>query len=154
MEYRPAGAMMRLSPWGDLHTGYGTPSRAHAPGALSCLDPSSAGRDSAAAYVLAADRAVLAGRLSCFREVPGIPGGPGSVRFLPRRRDPARPRTTLTWSDRCRSYGPPPIGALSRQVTYGGHAFSPGPQLQVKAGSICSLSVVVPGPLASAGTLW
>ena len=32
------------------------------------------------------DRAVLAGRLACFREVPGIPGGPGRVRFLPRRR--------------------------------------------------------------------
>jgi len=42
---------------------------------------------------------------------------------------------------------------LSRQVTYGGQAFSSGPQLQVNAGSICSLSVVVPGPLASAGTL-
>ena len=34
-------------------TGYGTPSRAHAPGALSCLDLSAAGRDSTAARVLA-----------------------------------------------------------------------------------------------------
>ena len=45
------------------------------------------------------------------------------------------------------------LGPLSRQVTYGGQAFSPGPRLQVNSGRSCSLFAVVPGPLASAGAL-
>jgi hypothetical protein len=70
-----------------------------------------------------------------------------------RPRRPPGPRTTLTWSNRCRSYEPPPIGTFVPS----GHLWRAGVQPRAATsgefGRSCSLSAVAPGPLASAGAV-